>query len=381
MREIKALVVYPYMQHYRLGVFQEMDKTEGIEYTFVSDVIGRQGIKSLPPTAVSRHQLTTRKVTGPLSWQRGVIPILFEQDYDVVIFFAEINAISTWIGALVSRIRRKPVLFWTTGWHRPERGGKRILRNLFYRLSDQLLLYGELGKSIGMQMRYPESKMTVIGNSVESMKTQDYGDEQFTFEKEPGSLVLGAVIRLIPVKRLDLIIRAVALLQGDGTVPAITVLIIGEGPERENLRELAEQMGVHLVMPGALYGETVLSEVYNILDITVVPAAVGLTAIQSMSHGVPVVSNDSAYTQMPEWESIKPGITGELFEADNVQSLADAIKRIAVLSEECRQNISQNCELEVSENWSSVSHASRISDAVQSIIQKSPPNPLGRKQP
>ena len=37
--EIKTLVVYPYMQHYRLGVFQEMDKTEGVEYTFASDVV------------------------------------------------------------------------------------------------------------------------------------------------------------------------------------------------------------------------------------------------------------------------------------------------------------------------------------------------------
>lgn len=380
MRKINALVVYPYMQHYRLGVFQEMDKTEGIDYTFVSDVIGRRGIKSLPTTAVSQHLLTTRKVFGPLSWQRGVIPILFQQDYDVVVFFAEINSISTWVGALIARLRRKPVLFWTTGWHRPERGVKRLLRNVYYHLSNQLLLYGELGKSIGEKMNFPDSKMTVIGNSVDTPKTENSEHEQFVFEKTPGTIVLGAVIRLMPVKKLDMLLRAVALLQDDVTHPAISVLIIGEGPERERLQKLAAQLDVHLVMPGALYGDSAISSVYRVLDITVVPAAVGLTAIQSMSHGVPVVSNDSAYTQMPEWESIKPGATGELFKEDDVQSLADAIRRIAELPAEARAEISRNCEREVQENWASSSHARRIAEAIKLSVPKPLPPTKGKKQ-
>lgn len=378
--EIKTLVVYPYMQHYRLGVFQEMDKTEGVEYTFASDVVGRHGIKSLPGTAVSRHLVTTRKVIGPLSWQRGLLPVLCRHDYDAVVFFAEINAVSTWIGAIVARLRRKPVLFWTTGWHRPERGVKRLLRNVFYHLSHQLLLYGELGKSIGEKMNFPESKMTVIGNSVETPKIENLDDEKFVFEKTPDSIVLGAVIRLIPVKKLEQILHAVALLQDDKTNKVITVLIVGEGPERENLQALAERLGVHLVMPGAFYGDTALSNVYKVLDVTVVPAAVGLTAIQSMSHGVPVVSNDSAYTQMPEWESIRPGATGELFEMDDVESLADAILRITELPSERRAEISRNCKTEVRENWASSSQAHRIAESIRLFVPTSPPRAKGGKK-
>jgi len=370
--KIKVLVVYPYLQHYRLGVFREMDKTDGIEYTFASDVVGRHVIEPLPRDAVRNHILTTRKECGPISWQRGLLSVVAKHDYDVVIFFAEVSALSTWVGALLARFRKKPVLFWTTGWHRPDQGIKRLFRNAFYLLSHQLLLYGELGKSIGTKMNFPIDKMTVIGNSVETATVGKAVEENWTFQKNPDDLVLGAVIRLIPVKRLDLLIQAVALLKQDKTVPNITVLIIGEGPEREKLQNLSNELGVELELPGALYSKNALSQVYEVLDITVVPAAVGLTAIQSMQHGVPVVSNDAAYSQMPEWESIKPGITGELFEQDNVYALAEAIGRIASLRPEDRAKMSENCKEEISNNWTAKSHAKRIATAIGKFVSLPP---------
>lgn len=360
----KILVVYPYLQHYRLGVFQEMDNTPDIEYIFISDTEGRSGIKPLPPTVVTNHVYAPRTEFGQFYWQRHVLTQIASESYDAVIFFAEIPALSTWLGSILARLRRKPVLFWTTGWHRPERGIKRIVRNTFYRLSNELLLYGELGRSIGIKMKYPPEKMTVIGNSVETDFLDTSTNEHWEYEKTPGTLVVGAVIRLIPVKELDLIIKAVSQLTKAHPSMKLAVLIVGEGPEREYLYALAKDLNVELEMPGAFYSAKVLNQVYEALDITVVPAAVGLTAIQSMHHGVPVISNDSAYTQMPEWESIKPGKTGELFREGDVEGLAEAIRRIAQLQPEERLRISQNCKDEVDENWTALTHASRISGAI-----------------
>lgn len=345
-----------------------MDKTSEIEYIFISDTEGRSGIKPLPATAVSNHIYAPRTEFGQFYWQHHVLTQIVRENYDAVIFFAEIPALSTWLSAILARLRRKPVLFWTTGWHRPERGIKRIVRNTFYRLSNELLLYGELGRSIGIQMKYPPGKMTVIGNSVETEFLNSSTNEQWEYEKAPDTLVVGAVIRLIPVKELDLIIQAVSQLTKSHPSMKIAVLIVGEGPEREYLEALAKDLDVELSMPGAFYSAKVLNEVYEALDITVVPAAVGLTAIQSMHHGVPVISNDSAYTQMPEWESIKPGKTGELFQEGDVEGLADAIRRIAQLQPEERLRISQNCKDEVDKNWTATIHAGRIKDAIANVI-------------
>lgn len=361
-----VLVVYPYLQHYRLGVFRAMDSSSKVTYTFVSALEGRRGIKALGADSVANHVETQTLKIGPFSWQKGLIPLLLRGNYDVVIIFAEIPAVSTWVGSILARARRKPVLFWTTGWHRPESGFKRVFRNSFYRLSNELLLYGNIGKNIGKQMNFPSQRMTVIGNSVEASISNGKTERDWQPNFEPSTFVVGAVIRLIPEKGLDLLIRAVAELAKRDTSISISVLIVGEGPERERLLELARELNVDLSMPGALYGSKALKSVYESLDATVVPGAIGLTAIQSMSHGVPVVSHDSIYTQGPEWESIKPGVTGELFREGDLNGLVDAIHRIAVLSEEDLEILSRRCRDEVTNNWSANAQADKIERAILS---------------
>ncbi|MEY8579097.1 glycosyltransferase family 4 protein [Corynebacteriaceae bacterium 6-324] len=373
LKKVKVLVIYPFLHHYRLGVFREMDKTEGYEYTFVSGLEGQRGIKALSSDAVSNHEYAPVRVVGPFSWQSKVPPMLSRWDYDAVIFLADIPSISTWIGAAIARSRRKPVLFWTIGWHRPESGIKRILRNSFYRLSNMLLLYGELGKSIGTQMKFPPERMSVIGNSVETASAEKSQSEDWHFMKPPKTYVIGAVIRLTPVKHLDLLIRAAAQVVQDDPTIELKILLVGEGPERDKLQQLADELKIDLVMPGALYGARALTNVYEAMDVTVVPSAVGLTAIQSMSHGVPVISNDSAYTQMPEWESIKPGITGELFPEGDVHGLAAAIRRLTALSAEQRNEMAINCKLEVQNNWSAEVQAKRLANIISEYFPETRP--------
>jgi glycosyltransferase involved in cell wall biosynthesis len=55
-----------------------------------------------------------------------------------------------------------------------------------------------------------------------------------------GPLKISFVGRLVPLKGVDMLVRAVAPLVRDGRV---TLNVIGDGPERESLRELAAQLG------------------------------------------------------------------------------------------------------------------------------------------
>ena len=72
------------------------------------------------------------------------------------------------------------------------------------------------------------------------------------------------------------------------------------------------------------------------------------------------------YTQGPEWESIKPGVTGELFREGDLNGLVDAIHRIAVLSEEDLEILSRRCRDEVTNNWSANAQADKIERAILS---------------
>jgi hypothetical protein len=49
--------------------------------------------------------------------------------------------------------------------------------------------------------------------------------------------------------------------------------------------------------------------------------------MHALAYGVPVISHDDFDQQMPEFEAIVPGKTGDFFAHDDVDSLADTIVR------------------------------------------------------
>jgi glycosyltransferase involved in cell wall biosynthesis len=49
--------------------------------------------------------------------------------------------------------------------------------------------------------------------------------------------------------------------------------------------------------------------------------------MHAMTFGCPVISHDNFPMQMPEFEAIEKGETGDFFEENNINSLADTIQR------------------------------------------------------
>lgn len=365
----RVLVVYPYLPHYRYGVFTELGRSVTTQYLYAADRVERTGsIKSLSADDVPRLSLRNRYLARVL-WQSGLIPNLIRHRYHAVIFLADVTYLSTWVAASLLRLRGTPVLFWTIGWHRPEGGVKRLARLSFYRLADQLLLYGRSERDIGEELGYPPDRMTVIGNSVESPPPSTRGELAPALPRiEEGALVIGAVIRLNRVKNLHLVIEAAAILRARRH--DVRVLLVGEGPDRERLARLAEERRVPVHMPGPVYGHPGLSAVYDRLDITVVPSAVGLTAVQSLSFGVPVISDDDRLSQMPEWDSIIPGVTGEVFRSADARSLADAVEKVRLRCVQSPAQTASDCLAEVDRRWTAASQAASIERAVTTVTDR-----------
>ena len=130
--------------------------------------------------------------------------------------------------------------------------------------------------------------------------------------------------RLIALRRLDLLIDAIAELKRRGT--KANLIIVGDGEERASLEAQAIACGVGTHFEGACYNEQRIAELVMASNVTVAPGMVGLTAMHSMVYGVPVVTHNDADDQMPEWEAIIPGKNGSLFSKNNLASLADAIQ-------------------------------------------------------
>jgi glycosyltransferase involved in cell wall biosynthesis len=77
---------------------------------------------------------------------------------------------------------------------------------------------------------------------------------------------------------------------------------------------------------GACYEEAVIGEMYYNATACISPGNVGLTAIHSLMYGCPVITHSDFSKQMPEFEAIRVGSTGDFFEYGNAGSLAETIE-------------------------------------------------------
>ncbi len=94
--------------------------------------------------------------------------------------------------------------------------------------------------------------------------------------------------RLVANKRFDLLVRALAKLED----PKARLTILGDGPERQNLLQLASQLGVseRLFMPGFVHntGDYYASAKCFILAST--KETFGLVLVEALAYGLPVLA-------------------------------------------------------------------------------------------
>ena len=145
----------------------------------------------------------------------------------------------------------------------------------------------------------------------------------------PDGPLLVAVARLVPQKGLDVAVRA---LQG---VDA-SLVVLGEGPERERLESLARDLGVRLLLPGRVGDVTA---VLRRADALVHPArweGFGLALLEAMLCALPVVA--SRVSSIPE--IVVDGETGLLVPPDDPAALQAAIERV-LTDEELRLRLGE----------------------------------------
>jgi 1,2-diacylglycerol 3-alpha-glucosyltransferase len=326
----------PIFAHYRSALLRELRASTDCEYFLFGDTHDRYGnIPACDLSSDPRFRLTPYiRFLKVLAWQKGTVGPTLCGDFDAYILEGDAYYLSTWVGAILAKLRGRRVLFWSHGWTRLDRGVKRLVRQLFYRLADGLLLYGDRAKSIGIQCGFAAERLYVMYNSLDFDNQQrcssNVGPEDVAalrrelFGPEPVPVVL-ATARLTEKKRFDLLIRALGILNRRGG--RVALLLVGDGPARASLESLARSQGVRVVFAGACYDEPGLARYFACACVTAMPGEVGLTCMHSLGYGVPVVTHSDPSRQMPEFEAILPGVTGDLFEPDNVEDLAEKLDR------------------------------------------------------
>lgn len=211
---------------------------------------------------------------------------------------------------------------------------------------------------------FAPDKFTVIPNAVNIEQFQISASRDSELELQlglQGCLVLGFLGSFYAYEGLDLAIQALPAVIA--AQPNVRLLLVGGGPQQQQLQLLTKQLGLsnYVIFTGRVpHGE--VDRYYSLVDLLIYPRksmrltdlVTPLKPLEAMAQGKLVLASDVGGHQ----ELIEDGKNGFLFPADNVQAFSDTIIRLTQHSAEWPQVISQGRHfVEQVRNWKvSVSH-------------------------
>lgn len=170
----------------------------------------------------------------------------------------------------------------------------------------------------------PAGRTRVIVNGIDAASVRAAAARapmsRATLGLEPDALVLATIARFDPVKRLEVLLRALPLLVT--RVPEAQLLVVGDGPERDALHALARTLalGDRVVFAGAIPDAARVLPLVDLYLIASRREGLPTALLEAMACGVPVLA-----TEAPgHVDAVEPEITGRLVAPDDAPGLAAA---------------------------------------------------------
>jgi glycosyltransferase involved in cell wall biosynthesis len=163
------------------------------------------------------------------------------------------------------------------------------------------------------------------------LNAEERRSRRFALGIAENAVVVGFVGRLIPLKRLDLLIQATARLRCELPDARVEFLVLGDGPLRPALEEQATQSGVPVRFVGTQPASTWLP-LFDILALASQSEGLPMSVLEAMAVGVAVVATAVGGLS----EVVVNGETGLLVPPGDGNALLDAM-RILVLRPEWRR--------------------------------------------
>jgi len=333
--------------HYRYAMFALMDQQLNCDF-YIGDRIATP-ILPMNVDALKgyRKTLTFIPLPGNFYWQKGAVRIAFDS-YKYYLVDGEPYCLSNWLILLITKLLRKKTWLWSHGWYGDENLLKKVVKKIFFHLSDKVLLYGDYARNLMIAQGFDAYKLVCIYNSMDYDKQvkirASLSDAAiYTTHFNNDDPVLIYIGRIKKEKKVDQLITAGRELNDKGK--PCNLVIIGEEVEETRTRSLVSGYSLNdrVWFVGPLFDESRLGEFIYHADVCVSPGNVGLTAIHCLTYGTPVITHDHFPRQGPEFEAITPGVTGAFFNENSVADLCEKIIPWLSLTPEKRESTRQAC--------------------------------------
>ena len=292
---------------------------------------------------------------GNFYWQSGVLRQFFKP-YRYYIVNGEPFCLSTWCLLVLSKLTNKKVIGWTHGWYGREGFVKGIIKKIFFKLFDQLLVYNEYSIGLLEQQGVAKKRMSCFANSLDSDRikvireqlTDSHIYHEHFGNDNPVLIYCG---RIQKRKKLDMLIDCLERLNHEGC--PTNLMMIGADDEQTGIEQLVIDKGLSdkVWFYGACYNEEELGNFFHNATVCISPGNVGLTAIHALSYGCPVITHNDFPYQMPEFEAIRPGTTGDFFKRDDIDDMTLVVRKWLQENNNNREQIRQLAYHEIDGKW------------------------------
>jgi glycosyltransferase involved in cell wall biosynthesis len=234
------------------------------------------------------------------------------------------------MGLLPKRVRRVPYLVTMHGWTATNNFSKMgvysWLDAIMAKRADSAVVVSEAMKN-NPRVKAIGLKTIVIHNGIQSPidgNRNILSEQHFLNGFKPKGMVIGAVGRLSPEKGFDVLIDAVSELLKKGY--DVSLVIMGEGRERQKLEDLIRKRGIYerVVLTG--YQQRVNRHV-NYFDVFVMSSfseGLPITLLEAMEAGLPIVA--TSVGGVPE--ALDNGKCGLLVNRGSSHEIAEALIKL-----------------------------------------------------
>lgn len=343
---IRIILCEPALAKYRLPAWRELASRPGISLHLEYSADGH--VPNVDPVGIGGTFTPARKVSQrpELFWHPGYLKAL-DRGGDVIILNWNVRFLDAPLCIFKARLKKMGIVFFGHGVSKNDSPSRKRLRNFMGRRADCILVYSASVRQLLIEEGFAPDRVFVAPNSVDQTDIQAARRDWLarprdleTFQREndlrqsspslpfPAPVLLFCA-RLDPLRRLDLLFEALPTIAQ--THPGVQLLIIGGGEDEQRLREIATRLNIlnpansasaRVRFLGPIYEEKNLAPWFLSSDLMVFPSHMGLSVLHAMGYGLPMLTCNNPSKHGPEYDVIKPGINGDVFEDGSIPDLA-----------------------------------------------------------